>query len=72
MHFNSDLLIAEHKTYCTDFIKYHIRYSENLALPDCKVCVISYPDDLKISVNNALNRQIEIWKGSDRKISELF
>lgn len=52
MHFNSDLLIAEHKTYCTDFIKYHIRYSENHCSARLQsLCLSVYPDDLKISVN---------------------
>ncbi len=29
-HFNADTLIEEHKTYNTDYIRYHLHYS------DCK------------------------------------
>lgn len=71
-HFNPVTLTAEHKTYCTDFIRYHVHYSEN-HYPDRlrklvnNGSIISYLDDLETRVNYALNRQVQLWKNSDRE-----
>ncbi len=71
-HFSSDTLTAEHKTYCTDFIRYHVHYSESHC-PDklSKLVndgsIISYLDDLENRVNDTLNRQVQLWKESDQE-----
>lgn len=71
-HFSPDTLTAEHKTYCTDFIRYHVHYSESHC-PDRlrnlvnNGIIISYLDDLEVRVNDALNRQVQLWKNSDRE-----
>ena len=71
-HFNPDTLTAEHKTYCTDFIKYHVHYSESHCPDRLRKLVndgsiISYLDDLENRVNDTLNRQVQLWKNSDRE-----
>lgn len=71
-HFNPDTLTAEYKTYCTDFIRYHIHYSESHCPDRLRKLVndssiISYLDDLEARVNDALNRQVKLWKESDRE-----
>lgn len=71
-HFNPDTLTAEHKTYCTDFIRYHVHYSENHSPDRLRKLVnngsiISYLDNLENKVNDALNRQVQLWKESDRE-----
>lgn len=71
-HFDPDTLTAEHKTHCTDFIRYHVHYSENhcpnrLQRLINDGSIISYLDDLETSVNNALNRQVQIWKELDKE-----
>ena len=69
-HFSPDTLIAEHKTYCIDFIRYHVHYSESHC-PDrlCRLVndgsIISYLDDLEARVNDALDRQVQLWKKTD-------
>ena len=71
-YFSPDSLKAEHKTYCTDSIKYHVHYSE-CHCPDRlrrlvdDGSIISYLDDLEARVNDALNRQVQLWKESDRE-----
>lgn len=71
-HFSPDTLTAEHKTYCTDFIRYHVHYSESHCPDRLRKLVnddsiISYLDDLEVRVNDALNRQVQLWKNSDRE-----
>lgn len=71
-HFNPDTLTAEHKTYCTDFIRYHVHYSESHCPDRLRRIVndgsiISYLDDLETRVNDALNRQVQLWKEADRE-----
>lgn len=71
-HFNPDTLTAEHKTYCTDFIRYHVHYSESHCPDRLRKLVndgsiISYLDDLEARVTDALNRQVQLWKDSDNE-----
>lgn len=71
-HFSPDTLTAEHKTYCTDFIRYHVHYSESHCPDRLRNLVndgiiISYLDELEARVTDALNRQVQLWKESDRE-----
>ncbi len=71
-HFSPDTLNIEHKTYCTDFIKYHVHYSESRCPDRLRRLVndgsiISYLDDLEARVKDALNRQVQLWKDFDRE-----
>lgn len=69
-HFNSDTLVVESKTYTTDFIRYHLHYSDN-KYPDRlrrlvnEGNIIQYLDDLKLKVSEAISRQVELWKQTD-------
>lgn len=71
-HFNEDTQIVEQKNYCTDFIRYHIHYSESKCSNRLrkfvnKGTIISYLDDLEATVNKALERQVQLWKDTDRE-----
>lgn len=71
-HFDPDMNVAEHKTYHSDCIKYHLQYSAARCPDRLRKLVndgniISYLDDLESSVTNALNRQIQLWKDSDKE-----
>lgn len=69
-HFNADTLTEEHKTYHTDYIGYHLHYSDSKypdrlrrLVNDGKI--IQYLDDLELKVSEAIARQVERWKKSD-------
>ncbi|MDO4156022.1 MAG: hypothetical protein Q4D37_04465 [Oscillospiraceae bacterium] len=69
-HFNTDTLAVESKTYNTDFIRYHLHYSDSKypdrlrrLVNDGKV--IQYLDDLELKVSEAISRQVELWKQTD-------
>lgn len=71
-HFNPDTLTEESKTYHTDFIRYHLHYSDSKCPDRLRRLVnegriIQYLDDLEVSVTAALNRQMERWKTSDKE-----
>lgn len=69
-HFNSDTLSLESKTYHTDYIRYHLHYSDS-KYPDRlrrlvnEGKIIEYLDDLELKVGEAISRQVERWKKSD-------
>ncbi len=69
-HFNSDTLTEENKTYNTDFIKYHLHYSDS-KYPDRLRRLVNegmiepYLDDMELKVGEAISRQIELWKRTD-------
>lgn len=71
-HFNPDTLKEEHKTYHTDYIMYHLRYSDS-KYPDRlrrlinEAKIIHYLDDLELKVDEAIARQVERWKKSDKE-----
>lgn len=71
-YFNEDTQTVEQKTYHTDFIRYHIHYSE-FKCPDRlrrlvnNGTIISYFDELEKTVNKALERQVHLWKDNDRE-----
>ena len=69
-HFNVDTQTEESKTYHADFIRYHLHYSDNHC-PDrlrrlvnqCRI--VEYLDDMELKVNDAISRQVELWKQTD-------
>ncbi len=69
-HFNADTLTEEHKTYNTDYIMYHLHYSDS-KYPDRlrrlvnEGRIIQYLDDLELKVSEAITLQAERWKKSD-------
>lgn len=69
-YFNPDMLTEKHKTYHTDYIRYHLHYSDN-KYPDRlrrlvnEGNIIEYLDDLELKVREAISRQVERWKKSD-------
>ncbi len=69
-HFNADMLTEEHKTYHTDYIRYHLHYSVS-KYPDRlrrlvnEGKIIEYLDDLELKVGEAISHQVERWKQTD-------
>lgn len=69
-HFNSNTLTEESKTYSTDFIRYHLHYSDSKN-PDRlrklvnEGMIIQYLDELELKVSEAISRQVELWKQTD-------
>ena len=69
-HFNADTQIVESKTYNTDFIRYHLHYSDS-HFPDRlrrlvnEGRIVQYLDDMEQKVSDAISRQVELWKQSD-------
>ena len=69
-HFNADTFTEEHKTYNTDYIRYHLHYSDS-KYPDRlrrlvnEGKIIQYLDDLELRVGEAISRQVERWKQTD-------
>lgn len=69
-HFNPNTLTEEHKTYHTDYIRYHLHYSDSKYSDRlCRLVntgkIIEYLDDLELKVGEAITRQVERWKKSD-------
>lgn len=69
-HFNIDTLTEESKTYHTDFIKYHLHYSDSHCPDRLRRLVnegkiIQYLDDMELKVSEAISRQVELWKQTD-------
>ena len=69
-HFNVDTQSEESKTYTTDFIRYHLHFSDSHC-PDrlCRLVnegkIIQYLDDMERKVSEAISRQVELWKQTD-------
>jgi len=69
-HFNADTQTEESKTYNTDFIRYHLHFSDRHC-PDrlCRLVnegrIIQYLDDMERKVSDAITRQVELWKQTD-------
>ena len=68
--FNADTQNEESKTYHTDFIRYHLHFSDSHC-PDRlrrlvnEGMIIQYLDDMELKVSEALFRQVELWKQTD-------
>lgn len=69
-HFNADTLTLESKTYHTDYIRYHLHYSDSKN-PDRLRRLVNegkikqYLDDLELKVAEAIFRQVELLKQTD-------
>ena len=69
-HFNTDTQIEESKIYNTDFIRYHLHYSDS-SCPDRlhrlvnEGRIIQYLDDMERKVSEAISLQVELWKQTD-------
>ena len=78
-HFNADTQSEESKTYTTDFIRYHLHFSDSHCPDRLRRLVnegkiMQYLDDMKLKVSEAISRQVELWKQTDvaiRKLSSL-
>ena len=68
--FNVATQIEESKTYSTDFIRYHLHFSDS-HYPDRlrrlvnEGKIMQYLDDMELKVRAAISRQVELWKQSD-------
>ena len=69
-HFNADTQTEESKTYHTDFIRYHLHFSDSHC-PDRlrrlvnEGMIIQDLDDMELKVGEAIARQVELWKQTD-------
>lgn len=66
-HFNAYTQTEEIKTYTTDFIRYHLHFSDchcpnmlRRLVNDGKI--IQYLDDMELKVSEAISRQVKLWK----------
>ena len=69
-HFNPDTQIEESKTYNTDFIRYHLHFSDSHCPDRLRRLVnegkiVQYLDDMERKVSDAISRQVELWKQTD-------
>ncbi len=70
MHFNPETMTEESKTYHTDYIRYHLHYSDSKYPDRLRTLVndgriIQYLDDLELKVGEAISCQVELWKQTD-------
>ena len=69
-HFNTDTQVEESKNYHTDFIRYHLHFSDSHC-PDRLRRLVNegrielYLDDMELKVSEAVSRQVELWKQTD-------
>lgn len=69
-HLNTDTQTEDSKTYHTDFIRYHLHFS-NSHCPDRlrrfvnEGKILQYLDDMERKVSDAISRQVELWKQTD-------
>ena len=69
-HFNTDTQTEESKTYTTDFIRYHLHFSDSHCPDRLRRLVnegkiIQYLNDMERKVSDAITRQVELWKQTD-------
>ena len=69
-YFNADTHVEESKTYHTDFIRYHLHFSDSHSPDRLRRLVnegkiILYLDDMERKVSEAISRQVELWKQTD-------
>ena len=69
-HFNPDTMTEENKTYHTDFIRYHLHFSDSHCHGRLRSLVnqgkiVEHLDDMELQVSEAITRQVELWKRTD-------
>lgn len=69
-YFNADTQSEENKTYTADFIRYHLHSSDSHCPDRLRRLVnegriVEYLDDMERKVDEAISRQVELWKQSD-------
>ena len=69
-HLNTDTQTEESETYTTDFIRYHLHFSDTHCPDRLRRLVnaskvIQYLDDMERKVDEAISRQVELWKQTD-------
>ena len=69
-HFNTDTQTDESKTYHTDFIRYHLHFSDSHCPDRLRRLVnegkiVQDLDDMAREVSDAISRQVELWKQTD-------
>ena len=69
-HVNADTQTEVSKTYNTDFIRYHLHFSDSHCPDRLRRLVnegkiIQYLDDMELKVCDAISRQVELWKQTD-------
>jgi len=69
-HFDADTQTEENKTYNTDFIRYHLHFSDShcpnrLSRLINEGRIIQYLDDMERKVSEAITRQVKLWKQTD-------
>lgn len=68
--FDSDTQTEESKTYHTDFIRYHLHFSDSHCPDRLRRLVkegkiMQYLDDIEQKVSDAISCQVEFWKQTD-------
>ena len=69
-HFNANTQTEESKIYHTDFIRYHLHFSDSHCPNRLRRLVnegktIQYLNDMERRVSDAISRQVELWKQTD-------
>ena len=69
-HFNVDTQTEESKLYTTDFIRYHLHFSDSHCPDRLRRLVnegkiVQYLNDMELKVSEAIFRQVELWKQTD-------
>lgn len=69
-HFDADTQTEKNKTYKTDFIRYHLHFSDSHCPNRLRRLVNEgrieqYLDDMELKVSEAIARQVELWKQTD-------
>lgn len=69
-HFNADTQTEENKTYTTDFIRYHLHFSDSRCPDRLRRLVnegkiIQYLSDMERKFSEAISRQVKLWKQTD-------
>lgn len=69
-HFNAVMQTEESKTYTTDFIRYHLHFSDSHCPDRLRRLVnqgkiVQYINDMELKVSDAISRQVELWKQTD-------
>ena len=69
-HFNNATQTENSKTYNTDFIRYHLHFSDGHCPDRLRRLVnngriVQYLDDMERKVSDAISRQVTLWKQTD-------